>query len=151
MSYLPSTYQLKYYSEFTNERDEKVRLEIHQKGSLTSDFPKKIGELRDLQLNVLGNSSDVFAPIIKTELNFSLVDTWDIPSGTQANSVKHGAWEEFYTPDSTGYLVIVKTTAPGGNTFAVRWSGYITPDSWQEYIHYHGIVTISARDNIGHL
>lgn len=151
MSYLPTTYQLKYYSEFTNERDEKVRLEIHQKGTLTSDFPKQIGELRDLQLNVLGNSADVFAPIIKTELNFSLVDTWDIPSGVQANSIKHGAWEEFYTPDSTGYLVIVKTTAPGGNTFATRWSGYITPDSWQEYIHYHGIVTITARDNIGHL
>ncbi len=151
MNYINDTYSLKYYYQFTNQRNELVRLEIHQKGTVGDTFPKEIGEMRDLYLNVVGNSADVFAPIIKTELVFSMLDTWDIPTIDEANAVKHGSWEEFYTPDSTAYLVLVKTSQPGGSTLETRWSGYITPDSWQESLRYHGLVTITARDNIGHL
>lgn len=154
MNYISGTYNLKYYHQLVNTRGETVRLEVYQKGSLPSGYPRQIGDIRDLQLNVLGGTADVFTPIIKTELTFNMVDTWDVPSGTTANSTKHGSWEEFYTPDSTGYLVKVLTKAPGASgssAFVPRWSGYITPDSWREYLEYHGLVTITCRDNIGHL
>lgn len=154
MNYISGTYNLKYYHQLVNTRGETVRLEVYQKGSLPSGYPRQIGDIRDLQLNVLGGTADVFTPIIKTELVFSMVDTWDVASGTTANSTKHGSWEEFYTPDSTAYLVKVYTKAPGASSsaaFVPRWSGYITPDSWREYLEYHGLVTITCRDNIGHL
>ena len=152
MAYISGTYSLKYYKEFTNQRNEDVRFEIHQKGTLSSAmYPRKIGDFRQLRLRVQGGQDEIDTPIVKTSLEFSVVDSWDKSSGTVANSTKYGNWDEFYTPDSTEYLCIIKTKAHGASTYTTRWSGYITPDNWQEQIAYYGEIVVTARDNIGHL
>lgn len=149
-TYITETYALKYYGECMNYRKQQSRVEIWQKGGVDSTYPRKIGDITGLSLAINGNE-DIDAPIVKTILNLSMADTWDMPQIAAANAIKHGTWEEFYTPDSTAYLVKLLTKEDGDANWEHRWSGYITPDNWQETIGYRGQVGIVARDNLGHL
>lgn len=149
-TYITESYSLKYYGETMNYRKQQSRVEIWQKGSVGSSYPRKIGDIRGLSLAINGNE-EIDAPIVKTILNLSMADTWDEVQIESANATKHGVWEEFYTPDSTAYLVKLFTKEEGDTNWEHRWSGYITPDNWKETIGYRGDVGIVARDNLGHL
>ena len=67
------------------------------------------------------------------------------------NNTKAGDWEEFYTSDATGWKVILLGRRKDESEFRAMWGGYVTPDSYTETLQHHGVVTITARDNIGHL
>lgn len=142
-----SAYSLKYYAEVKSQIGDYARLEIYSKSAVdASVYPLKIGDFRSLKLQV-GTNGAIDDPITKSTLTFSMVDSFH--KGI-ANGVKHGNWQEFYTPDSTEYLVMLKT-GTDGSSYTLRWCGYITPDSWEEGLDAYSDVTITARDNIGHL
>lgn len=130
-----ASYGLKYRKIWDNE----LELNIYQRQY--TGAVSEIGEVQSLNLQLDGDE-DPCKPIMKTILTFTLVDTPDMKHET---GVKHGNWEEFYTPDSTLYKVEI---VDGGET---EWTGYITPDNWEESLDYRGSITITARDNIGHL
>ena len=137
-------YGLKYVANFDSRKEAGAKaftLEIWQKDLPQSFEAKTIRAWRGLTLEVDGDDDPV-SPIQKTIVNFTLVDA---PEIADAATEKSGDWQEFFTPDSTMYKVIIKQ----GQQFL--WSGFITPDNWQESLDYRGAVTITARDNIGHL
>lgn len=138
-------YGLKYTAEFQNRRKWFYRVQVYQRDY--SGASKTMGDLCGCVLEVQGNMGDIISPIVKTQLRFSLVDSYD---KTDTAQVKYGNWQEFYTPDATLYKVVL-SEAETGNSYTDIWAGYITPDSWQEDLDYRGAVTITARDNIGHL
>lgn len=116
------------------------RLEIWQdtEAELT---PKEIGPvLQSLRIAVQGSQADVDTPIVKTSLEMSFIDA---PGYEEER--KCGYWEEFYTSAATEYLV--KLYKDG----QIEWSGYVTPDSFEEDLRYRGSVSIIARDNLGYL
>lgn len=138
-------YKVKYYHQHVNDYGQVIRLEILQYVSVPSPLPlpqKKMMGLQSLRLDVQGGNEPIDTAIVKTTLAFSLVDAWDIPDTT---TDKWGNWQEFYTPNATEYLVRVKVDG------VILWSGYITPDAWEESLDYHGTISVTARDNIGHL
>lgn len=137
-------YGLKYRAEFKNTRGHEYQLNIYQRGFTSTS--KTIKTLCGCVLEIQGAQGDVTAPIIKTQLRFSLVDAWDI---ADTGSAKWGNWSEFYTPDATLYKVQLRSMS--GSATSPIWTGYITPDSWQENLGYRTAITITARDNIGHL
>ena len=146
---------MKYYKEFTNQQGEVVRLEIHQRGYSSSGAQYEIGTLQALKLNIQGDQGGIDQPIVKTSLQFTLVDASD-KANTYVGGVrtKYGNWGEFYTPDSTLYWVKLYVNGNPDATYVENrlvWCGYITPDSWHESLSYRGSVTITARDNLGHL
>lgn len=134
-----ATYNEKYYKQFTRGTHT-VRLSVYQRG--WSGNGKEIGDFVDLKLELQGQQASIEEPIIKSSVIFSMVDSRD---KGDTSTVKYGAWEEFYTPDATLYLIRVAVDG------TVIWSGYITPDSWEDDLRYRGIITITARDMIGHL
>ena len=143
-----STYYLKYYAEVQNFRGQLTRVEIHQRNTPPASV-LQIGDVSGLVLEVQGGQDEVFMPIIKTQARLSMISSDDKPT---ADGVKYGDWGEFYTPDSTLYKVVIKTKPnEAAESWETRWTGYITPDSWQEGLEYRSSVTITARDNIGHL
>lgn len=130
---------LRYYKEIQQENGQIIRLEIHRKDSTLPSV--EIGRvLQVLRLDIQGGADTIDAPIVKTSLTMTFVDAPDLEEGK-----KCGNWEEFYTPDSTMWKVVLKAD---GKTI---WGGYVTPDSYQEDLRYRGSVTIIARDNIGHM
>lgn len=130
---------LRYYKELTQPDGTVIRLEIHKKNSTHPTV--EIGRvLQALHLDIQGGADTIDAPIVKTSLTMTFVDAPDLEKGK-----KCGNWEEFYTPDSTMWKVVLKAD---GKTI---WGGYVTPDSYQEDLRYRGSVTIIARDNIGHM
>ena len=135
-------YALRYFKDY-DLNGHNIRLDIYKK-YLAVEYapaPKEIGKvLQGLSLDVQGEQDDITSPIVKTSLSMTFVDAPGIEKGK-----KTGDWEEFYTPDSTGYKVILSIDGE------VYWSGYVTPDSFEEDLEYHGSVTIVARDNIGHM
>lgn len=137
-------YGLKYRAEFKNTRGHEYQLDIYQRDY--SGSTKTIKTLCGCVLEIQGAQGDVTAPIVKTQLRFSLVDAWDI---ADTAGEKWGNWSEFYTPDATLYKVQLLSVS-GASTSPI-WTGYITPDSWQEDLGYRTAITITARDNIGHL
>lgn len=146
---------MKYYKEFTNQQGEVVRLEIHQRGYSSTGAQYEIGTLQALKLNIQGDQGGIDQPIVKTSLQFTLVDASD-KANTYVGGVrtKYGNWGEFYTPDSTLYWVKLYVNGNPDATYVENrlvWCGYITPDSWHESLSYRGSVTITARDNLGHL
>ena len=145
MAFDSSNYKEKYRWTGYDTKNEQVQLRILQRSS-SSFTVKEIGGLSALTLSIQGGQGSIYAPIVKTSLAFTLVD---MPSKS-TSSLKHGDWEEFYTPDATLYLVQLYRYNDSGS-FALSWSGFITPDSWQESLAYGGSITITARDNIGHL
>lgn len=140
-----SGYKLKYRWTGYDNRGKAVQLDIYQKSSSSFSLTY-IGGLKDLHLKVQGGQGSVYAPIIKSSLEITLVDAPD----EVASGYKYGNWEEFYTPDSTKYLVKLYRCWEGSSQ-TLEWQGYITPDSWQESLSYRGAITITARDNLGHL
>ena len=139
-----ATYGLKYRADWQNTRKQFYRLDIYQRGF--SGSAKEIKTLCGCALEIQGSQADVSAPIVKTQLRFSVIDAWDIPDTAAA---KYGNWSEFYTPDATLYRVQLLEYDDGA--WAAMWTGYITPDSWQEDLGYRTAITITARDNVGHL
>ena len=130
---------LRYYKEIQQDNGQIIRLEIHKKDSALPAV--EIGRvLQALRLDIQGGADTIDAPIVKTSLTMTFVDAPDLEEGK-----KCGNWEEFYTPDSTMWMVVLKAD---GKTI---WGGYVTPDSYQEDLRYRGSVTIIARDNIGHM
>lgn len=135
-------YALRYYKDY-GVQDSIVRLEIHKRypDPYYAPAPIEIGAvLTSAKLSMQGDQDDVTVPIIKTSLEIGLVDAPGMEYGRMT-----GPWEEFYTPDSTEFLVKLFVND------ILEWSGYITPDSYEEDITKFGIVTVTARDNIGHL
>ena len=135
-------YALRYYKDF-GVKNAIVRVEIHKRYAAVEFAPAPIeigGVLTALNLHFQGDQGEVTDPIIKTSLEMSLVDA----PGSEYGRFT-GPYEEFYTPNSTEYLF--KVFIDG----VQEWSGYLTPDSFEEDITAYGIVTITARDNVGHL
>lgn len=133
---------LRYYKELTQPDGTVIRLEIHKKklGDAIA-VASEIGRVvQALHLDIQGGADTIDAPVVKTSLTMTFVDAPDLEEGK-----KCGNWEEFYTPDSTMWKVVLKAD---GKTI---WGGYVTPDSYQEDLRYRGSVTIIARDNIGHM
>lgn len=144
-------YDLAYYKNIPQrDGDTIIRLEIYKKVG-DRDMPlvnKEIGDvLTSLRLNIEGQGEDIDAPIVKTSLTFSVVDAPERNEGF----IKCGDWEEFYTADATGWKVCLLGKRRNDSGFTMMWGGYITPDSYTETLQYHGVVSITARDNIGHL
>lgn len=138
-------YALRYYKEFTHADGKVIRLEIHKKDSTTAAV--EIGAVvQGLSLQIQGQQGDIDTPIVKTSLSMTFVDAGDIENGQ-----KNGFWEEFYTPDSVLWKVLVKAKKAGETAFTTIWGGYVTPDSFSESLTYRGSVNIIARDNIGHM
>ena len=134
-----ASYGLKYF--WQKDRDGVViRLEIHQRDY--SGASREIYALQSLGLEFQGGDDAIDAAIIKTSLNVQIVDVNDV---ADSDTVKYGGWDEFFTPDSTLYMFVLKQD---GTT---RWTGYLTPDSYEEDLTYRSPVTLTARDNIGHL
>ena len=136
-------HNLRYYKELQHADGSAVRLEIHEKNGTAPAI--EIGSvLQTLRLDIQGGTDTIDAPIVKTSLTMAFVDAPDITDG------KCGNWQEFYTPDSTKWKVVVKAKIPGAS-YVTIWGGYITPDSYSEQLTYRGSVSIIARDNIGHM
>lgn len=136
-------YYLKYYHNITRDGVD-YRLEI----SIRDTYPgtaKKICNLVEWRVGFVG-SNNPDDPITKTEMQISMVDA---PDGHYASNEKGSGWTEFYTQDPTLYKVCLYEGENGADD--LRWTGYITPDSWSEELRYNGIISITARDNIGHL
>ena len=137
-------YGKKYTAEFRNTRGLDYRLEVYQRDF--SGTSKKIGALAGCALEIQGNMGDIIAPVIKTNLRFTVID---VTGKSNTSSTRWNDWTEFYTPDATLYKVVLSEL--NGSTATAIWSGYVTPDSWLEQLTYRGAITITARDNIGHL
>lgn len=133
-------HRLAYYKEIVTHGSA-VRLNIYQKTPL---YPlvEEIGDvLVSLSYGIQGSGEAVDEPIQKTSLEFSLADAPE----RNTQKVRWGGWETFYTPDATGYKVELVIDGE------VRWTGFITPDSWEEDLSWHAPVTITVRDNWGRL
>ena len=145
-------YYEKYRKQITQEQGATYRLSIYEytDGTAPSGYPYEMGGFVSCNLVLQGQQSDVFVPVVKTSLEIVLVDVSDQPTVTRGGvTVKQGQWEEFFTRDSMKYKVILSKVS--GNTVTPVWTGYITPDSYEEQLVYHGTVSVIARDNLGHL
>ena len=131
---------LRYYKNITHADGTNIRIEFHEKDGIAPAM--ELGDvIQVLNLEIQGGD-DIDAPIVKTQLNFTLVDA---PDHTDSKTKKCGAWEEFYSSDATHWKVLV--FADGQQ----MWGGYITPDSYHEVLIYRSGISFVARDNIGHL
>jgi hypothetical protein len=134
-------YNLYEYKEITAKWGT-ARLNIYQKHTGLVPRVQKIGDvLAALNFGIQGADEAVDSPIQKTSLEFALVDA---PERNKVNEA-WGGWESFFTSDATAYKVELVVNG------AVRWTGFITPDSWEEDLSYHAPVSIIARDNWGRL
>ena len=147
--YNPNDYETKYYKSFVDERG--IDAAVYIKEYLYEGVEYEIGALQGLSFQIQGND-EVTAPIVKTNLQITLIDDLYYP-GSDGHGLyydgkqwyRYGDWREFYTPNSTKYLVELSYDA------VIIWRGYITPDSYTESLDSFGSVTITARDNIGHM
>ena len=151
---LTSAYRngLKYVWSGKDKNNLTVKLEIYEKNA-TINTPTEIRGMESIRLHVQGSQGAVTAPIVKTSLEFTLADAPDLST----TGIKAGDWQEFFSPDATKYLVVLyrwySTLNPedGDEDPPYCWLGYITPDTWREGLSYHSGITITARDNLGHL
>ncbi len=112
-----------------------------QHGDVTLYIKKRnyIGEA--IEINALAPDSLTLSidgdkltdPIIGSTLTFGIIDTEQIDT------------TQFFTPDATLYAVELYR---GGT---LEWSGYLTPDSYQENLSYRDTISLVARDNLGRL
>ena len=136
-------YKLKYYKvipgvKISSGSKSNLTLNIYEKDYTGTS--KQIDALTSLVLE--SDCQDAQSPIQKVSLRIGLADRPDIPD---TDTRKYGGWEEFFTPDATRYLVEILIAG------SARWKGYITPDAWSETLDFHASVSVTARDNIGHL
>lgn len=136
-------YKLKYYKVIPD-----VKIASGSKANLTLNIYEKDYTGTSKQIDALtslvmeADCQDAQSPIQKIILRIGLADRPEMPD---TDSRKYGGWEEFFTPDATRYLVEIIVAG------SARWKGYITPDAWSETLDFHASVSITARDNIGHL
>ena len=141
-------YKQRYYKEITHEDGKVIRLEFWKGGDNSIAEAVELGPvLKSLNLEIQ-NGGDIDQPIVKTQLNFTLIDA---PDHEEAKTKKCGSWEEFYSPNATAWMVKVNAKNYGESGFKAIWSGYITPDSFRESLTYRSGVSFIARDNIGHM
>ena len=69
-------YAEKYYAEFRNVRGEDYRLMIEQRA--WSGGRKRIAFLAGCVLEIQGSQDDITAPIVKTQLRFTVIDASDM-------------------------------------------------------------------------
>lgn len=147
-----ASYSEKYYASINRNDGTTIRISVQRRSYSGTAF--RMAGIQAMELEIGGGSSPVYSPIVKTMARFTVVDAHDIGSSYGGEScvtyeggayVKHGRWEEFYTNDPTLYRVQIKA----GNL--IVWSGYVTPDSWEESIGYRGSITVTARDMLGTL
>ena len=122
-------YGLYLYKQIINQGDRVVRLEIYQKDYVGASI--EINSLQSATLVMDNQGEDLTAPIIKSSLNFTLVNT------NQFN------YEVFFTPDATKFKVVYKLDG------VTEWTGYLTPDSYTENLSYRDTISLVARDNLG--
>lgn len=111
------------------------------RGSISLSIYKKNYTGNAIEINALVADSIVIsidgdgitAPIIGSSLSFSIVDTGQIDTS------------EFFTPDATMYRIDLSRDG------TLEWSGYLTPDSYQENLAYRDTINLIARDNLGRL
>lgn len=143
-------YDLLHYKNVPQPDGSEVRLEIYQgapEDEMLYPLPCKLGDvLNGLRLDIEGQG-EVDEPIVKTSLTFTLVDAPERNTG----NAKWGNWEFFYTSNAVGYKVVLLGRRKEEAEFRTMWTGFVTPDSYTESLQYHGVVSITARDNIGHL
>lgn len=149
-----ATYGAKYYGIYDLPDGGSVRVYIQEKGYSGSTY--RIAHMTGLSLEVGGGSDPVYTPIVKTTLRFSMRDVFDVgnSSAITPDGDKHGRWEEFYTNDATKYKVLLyflPVDAAAPSRPELIWSGFITPDNWQEDLYYRGNINITARDMLGSL
>lgn len=136
-------YKLKYYKVIPD-----VKISSGSKANLTLNIYEKDYTGTSKQIDALtslvmeADCQDAQSPIQKMILRIGLADRPEMPD---TDSRKYGGWEEFFTPDATRFLVEILVAG------SERWKGYITPDAWSETLDFHASVSITARDNIGHL
>lgn len=128
------------YYKSINRGGHTVRLAIYKRDY--SGSSKEIGDFCSFHLELQGSQATLETPIVKSSVVFSMIDSRD---KADTSSVKYGAWEEFYTPDTTLYRVWITVDS------SAIWTGYITPDSWEDDLRYRGRIVITARDMLGHL
>lgn len=147
-----ASYGEKYYANVTRSNGTTVRLSVQRRSYSGTAF--QIAGLQSLTLEVGGGNTLPYTPIVKTTARFTVVDANDVGSTTggvtcvtieNGTYIKHGQWEEFYTNDPTLYRIQISA---GG---AVIWTGFVTPDSWEESMIYRGSITVVARDMLGTL
>lgn len=127
-----------YYDRYLIELDN-YRIYIRLKDSSSS--LQEIGPvIKNISLDLQEVDRDVTSPLVKTLLSLTFVDAPDLGQD------KCGDWEEFFTPDSTKWMIDIMDMS--GN---LVWSGFVTPDSYLEELRYRGNVTIIARDGVGRL
>ena len=137
---------LRYYKNIVREDGKRIRIEFHEKDGTAAAM--ELGDvIQSLNLEIQGGG-DIDEPIVKTMLNFTLVDAPDHPDH---KTKKCGSWEEFYSPDATRWKVLLLYKNSGETSYTQFWGGYITPDSFRESLTYRGSVSFVARDNIGHM
>ena len=112
-----------------------ARVEIHQKGYEGNAIEIEALAADSIVLSV-SNLSEVAAPLQKSQLSFSIIDT---------NQFDYSL---FFTPDARKYKVILSTKVEGSE-YVQRWSGFLTPDSYIEDLQYRSTIDLIARDNIG--
>lgn len=139
-------YALRYFYEQKHEDGKVIRLEIYKRNATAAAM--EIGDVvQGLSLNIEGGEDNIDTPVVTSSLVMTFVDAYDHP---ESYTKKCGNWAEFYTPDATLWKIIVKAKDPD-SSFRTIWGGYVTPDSYEESLVYGGSVTITARDNIGHM
>lgn len=147
-----ATYNEKYYATIQRPNGSTVRLSVQKRNY--SGYTFRMANVQQLALEIGGGNTPIYTPTIKTTARFSVVDAYDKGSTQYGEScvtvengtkVKHGRWEEFYTNDPTLYRVQLSV---GGS---VIWTGFVTPDSWEESMVYRGSITVVARDMLGSL
>lgn len=140
-------YRQRYYKEITHEDGKVIRLEFWTPDDSIADAVELGNVIQSLNLEIQ-NGGDIDQPIVKTQLNFTLIDA---PDHEEAKTKKCGSWEEFYSPNATAWMVKVNAKNYGESGFKTIWGGYITPDSFRESLTYRSGVSFIARDNIGHM
>lgn len=152
-----ANYGLRFYGTYIlRESGVTVTLQVWKRNYNSNTF--YLGGLQGLSLEIGGDNEPIYAPVVKTTLRFTLADAFDVGNPFTHSGItdtcidaaggvltKHGQWEEFYTPDPTLYKVFLKIED------AVIWKGFVTPDSWEESMVYHGSITVVARDMLGTL
>ena len=101
---------LRYYKELTHADGKVIRIEFYEKDTIATSV--ELGNvIQSLNLEIQGGG-DVDEPIVKTQLNFTLVDA---PDHKDSKTKKCGSWQEFYSPDATHWMVRVSVREKGAS------------------------------------